>query len=204
MGFSQWETNAPRVGNTVISVFGTSIGVYDASSRVRIAATSCLYTSWVSESQVSCQVPAGRGLQLPTVVTIGARKGTSSGAFSYNVPAVSMLVSATFFAETGERFFCIFCYVCYSLATGCLSCYVCHTLATGSWERPASRGSGAHKNRRLWRRSSTLYHDRHRKQLPCDQSLAGRSSGSHHVHQLSVELGFLHPLQLGLRLFVWL
>jgi hypothetical protein len=92
MGFSQWETNAPRVGKTVISVFGAAIGVYDASARARIGATACLYTSWRSETQVACQVPAGRGLLLPTVVTVGVRKGTSSGVFSYNTPSVSMLV----------------------------------------------------------------------------------------------------------------
>ena len=94
MGFSQWETNSPRVGKTVVSVFGASIGVYDSSPKARVAATSCLYTAWISESQLSCQVPAGRGVLLPTVVTVGVRKGTSSGIFSYNVPAVSMLVSA--------------------------------------------------------------------------------------------------------------
>ena len=94
MGYSQWESNAGRVGGSNITIVGASMGFYASSPTARIAATACAGTTWISESQLICRVPSGRGELLAVTATVGVRKGTRTRVFSYNAPAVSVVAPA--------------------------------------------------------------------------------------------------------------
>ena len=94
MGYAQWESNLPRVGGAVLSVFGSGMGFYASSASARLSATSCSSTLWVSSSQVQCSTSSGRGELMATVVSVGVRKGTASGFVSYDMPAVSLIMPA--------------------------------------------------------------------------------------------------------------
>ena len=55
--------NASASSGSIFSIIsGERFGVFGVSSAVRIAATSCLVSSWISDSVMKCKIPTGVGI----------------------------------------------------------------------------------------------------------------------------------------------
>lgn len=56
--------------------------------QVRVGGTAAEATSWLSESEISCQLSAGAGMDLVVAMTVAWFQGTLGGAVSYDKPYV--------------------------------------------------------------------------------------------------------------------
>ena len=98
-----WVANAPDVGGTSVTVFGTNFGTYDTTPAARLGGTACEATSWLSDSEVGCKVAAGSGDGLNALVTVANRidvKATISNVFTYDAPRSREDPNAIVLADT--------------------------------------------------------------------------------------------------------
>ena len=112
--------NAPtRNSHFKIQIDGTSFGVFDSSPAASVVGTLCATTSWTSDSSISCVIshglasPSCEGYETPRAcydakcktesaftdlscraiaLTVGKRRGSMVGLFSFNEPVVTLLV----------------------------------------------------------------------------------------------------------------
>lgn len=89
--------NAPAMGRTVLTVSGTSFGVFDSSLRARVGHTACTSTVWASDTSLKCGVPKGLRSSLSITVSSGAGLLQTRGtAISYD-----LVVPASVFPSNG-------------------------------------------------------------------------------------------------------
>ncbi|KAJ1483849.1 hypothetical protein T484DRAFT_1798816, partial [Baffinella frigidus] len=79
--------NAPATGLAWVTVAGADLGVSKLTGSVRVGATACEATEWVSDTAVEARVARGVSGTLRVVVTSGGRGGSVTEAASYDVPA---------------------------------------------------------------------------------------------------------------------
>jgi hypothetical protein len=108
--------NAPTSGGASLTVSGVNLGNSDYSVSVNIAGTSCLTSSWKSDSSVVCLSASGTGPQKSSYVTVAQIVGTALETFTYDSPVLTSVarvnaagtgkiwitVSGTNFAETDK------------------------------------------------------------------------------------------------------
>lgn len=91
-----WSYDAPVVeaispsrqrvhGGGIIRVRGSNFGGKDNKLRptVSVNGMACEESRWASETEVTCAVPAGRGRNLPVMVTLGNQRSEPRRLFSY-------------------------------------------------------------------------------------------------------------------------
>eukprot|EP00961_Rhodomonas_salina_P229800 3105664-Rhodomonas_salina.1 len=100
-------SNAPTGGgefsNYTITVFGSGIGNFQSSARVRVLGTSCEASEWLADSSLRCLSSSGVGSNNGVgdlAVTVFTRFSTLSAAFTYNRPYVTH-ISQTCGPSTG-------------------------------------------------------------------------------------------------------
>jgi hypothetical protein len=96
-------SNGPKTGGALISITGSNFGTSNSSPDVRVGATTCMATEWVSDSQLVCRLAAGAGNKLPVAITVKASfnneaKGTMQVGeavqrFDYDQPLITAMVS---------------------------------------------------------------------------------------------------------------
>jgi hypothetical protein len=80
--------NGPVSGNLWILVGGSNLGTFDSTPKVRLGATSCEGTRWISNEQIECKIPAGDGMLRDITITVQCQVdawGTLSQVFSYDL-----------------------------------------------------------------------------------------------------------------------
>ena len=79
--------NAPAKGEHVVEFFGSAFGSSDWSVGARLGHTACMRSAWMSDSSVSCKVPAGSAqenaaLQLTVKTSSSNTVASPSATFS--------------------------------------------------------------------------------------------------------------------------
>ena len=85
--------NAPAKGEHVVEFFGSAFGSSDWSVGARLGHTACMRSAWMSDSSVSCKVPAGSAqenaaLQLTVKTSSSNTVASPSATFSYNTAPI--------------------------------------------------------------------------------------------------------------------
>eukprot|EP00960_Hanusia_phi_P068982 766978-Hanusia_phi.AAC.4 len=80
--------NAPALGSSSMTIFGTSFGSYDYSQKMRVGGTDCLASSWIDMISIACKIPGGSGTGKDVALTSGVQVGSLSLAFTYNIPSI--------------------------------------------------------------------------------------------------------------------
>ena len=62
-----YAMNAPAQGSYSIQIFGTAFGTSDFSGAARLGKTSCMLSSWSSDSCLICKVPSGSAFEQATL-----------------------------------------------------------------------------------------------------------------------------------------
>ncbi len=122
-------SNGPASGNTFITLIGNSFGAFELTQQVRIGATACPQTRWVSTSTIVCKLPSVPYTKwfLGEARDVQARIGKASfgykQSFTYDAACVGPCVVKVCV------YVCAFCqdvcvlYVC--LCVFCQGVYVC-------------------------------------------------------------------------------
>jgi hypothetical protein len=93
-------TNAAATAGSTISLTGFNFGAVVYSGTAQIAATSCITTSWNSDTSVTCSVPQGFRHQLRIGFTTGAT-GQTLPIFSYDSPVVTRVAQPNLPTSSG-------------------------------------------------------------------------------------------------------
>ena len=78
-------SNLPMYASGSFGINGAGFGIFSVSSGVRLGATSCTSTLWLSDTSVSSRHAAGVGRQQALVITQGHPSASISHALSYDV-----------------------------------------------------------------------------------------------------------------------
>jgi hypothetical protein len=84
------QSSLPSTAHSKLFIFGTGLSGW--SVKVRIGASACASTTWLSDSLVICRTSSGVGLGWPVTASVNYYGifdifGTLSKAFSYNAPS---------------------------------------------------------------------------------------------------------------------
>ena len=91
----QSNVNAPQSGGTSLTISGFNFGGYsNPTPSLSIGNSLCVTTSWVSNTQLQCNMPMGFGAVASAKVTIGKIAKEYTGRFSFDSPAISFSVNA--------------------------------------------------------------------------------------------------------------
>jgi hypothetical protein len=114
-------SNLPMYAIGSFGINGTGFGIFSVSSVVRLGATSCTSTVWLSDTSVSCRHATGVGRQQAVVITQGHPSASISHALSYDVTVLVDFRQRRNFpldkmsAQHGvflHRMFCILVHIC--------------------------------------------------------------------------------------------
>ena len=94
------RTSVPHTAHVHLLVYGKSSGFADWSGTVRIAATACATTVWVSNSLVRCRVSSGSFPKLRVVASVLLNRGSATEAFTFSAASASSVLGSA--ASTGS------------------------------------------------------------------------------------------------------
>jgi hypothetical protein len=106
-------SNGPVVGGGDLTIFGANFGRVDNSPIVRVGATSCASSRWLSDSSIFCRkIAPGRERALPVRVSVSLMEGSAVASYTYNAPLVTKIApvngppggSSTFVTVSGINF----------------------------------------------------------------------------------------------------
>lgn len=78
--------NAPTSGGVNGTISGFNFGANSYSPAGRMGVSAAATTDWFSDSRVQGLIVAGVCLELDTIVTVSAQRGTQTRSFSYDHP----------------------------------------------------------------------------------------------------------------------
>eukprot|EP00961_Rhodomonas_salina_P046333 621865-Rhodomonas_salina.3 len=81
--------NTIRSGQQGVTFIGQNFGSYDGSTGARIGDTSCIATSWESETSMLCFTPAGSGQGYRVTGTVATHVSTRTESFTYDELSVT-------------------------------------------------------------------------------------------------------------------
>jgi hypothetical protein len=84
-----YSSNNPTTGGGSITMVGKNFAPTDASPEAQLGITTCLTTSWLTDSSMICRAPAGTGLNHGMTATVGRTPGTQLRSFTYDAPALT-------------------------------------------------------------------------------------------------------------------
>jgi hypothetical protein len=114
-------SNLPMYAIGSFGINGTGFGILSVSPVVRLGATSCMFTLWLSDTSVSCRHATGVGRQQSVVISQGHSSASISHALSYDVTVLVDFRQLRNFpldkmsAQHGVfllRMFCILVHIC--------------------------------------------------------------------------------------------
>jgi hypothetical protein len=120
--------NGPTIGNTSITLVGTSFGNEANavnSAAVMLGGSTCTVTLH-NDTHVICLTPAGQGIGVSLRLTVGGTQSSNLLSYSYDAPTVSSVTPATGSTDGGDRI------TITGLNFGTASSYAYATVAGGS------------------------------------------------------------------------
>jgi len=85
-----WFQNGPTSAGPIVSVQGANFGQTDLAGTLYIGKTACAQTSYISATQLKCNVAVGQGRQDMLFVADGLW-GTLPGSFTYDAPVITLV-----------------------------------------------------------------------------------------------------------------
>ena len=82
-----YSANTPMTG--AVTLFGLNFGFADFSAMLRIAATGCATTSWISVTSIGCRLHPGTTSVATSSLTASTLIGTQALRFSYDTPVAT-------------------------------------------------------------------------------------------------------------------
>lgn len=86
------SSTVDAAGGASVTIAGANFGTFDSKPAAKVGGVDCTSTMWVSDTQVTCRVPAGVGAALAVSVAIAGRTASLAGALSYSPPTVLTVV----------------------------------------------------------------------------------------------------------------
>ncbi len=106
-------SNGPVVGGGDLTIFGANFGLVDNTPIVRVGATACSSSRWLSDSGIFCRkISSSRDRGLPVRVSVSLMEGSAVASYTYNAPLVTKITpvngppggSGTFVTVSGVNF----------------------------------------------------------------------------------------------------
>jgi len=85
-------TNLPLTSCAIVTISGSNFGPFATSTKARISFTAFQAVGWISDSSVICKSPRGYMQVSFLAVTTAILSSTTSAAFSFESPSISMSV----------------------------------------------------------------------------------------------------------------